>query len=251
MIEARSIFSRSLFFGSIFCAALLAQPCVSIAQDVAPNAADDAGTHGPPAPPAPTAPPVPPASPAADEGGSAIGEGDASGAGDVAAPEPAKKPKASPAAKPKAKPKSKTTAKKAPPPFKGTVLSPITRIGAEVEVSDKVLEDCRVRTMLPQAIAERTSKVKLTDGIGTQKLELRIVDVHAPRGGFFSGPKWITVEGKLYAGKTLKGSFIAKETSMAGTTGCGMLAKVMNVLAADIVAWLDRPSRNSILGDAR
>ena len=73
----------------------------------------------------------------------------------------------------------------------------------------------------------------------------------APSGGWFSGPKWITVEGKLLHGKTVKGSFIAKETSMASATACGMLSKVITVLAADIAYWMQNPTKNATLGSAR
>lgn len=155
--------------------------------------------------------------------------------GPGAIPAPAKKPAAKAAAAPK-----------------GISLSPITPVAAAVHVADKVLEQCRLQTLLPQAIAERSSEVVLTEAPGgAMRLELKIVDVHAPSGGFFSGPKWITVDGRLLQGKTVKGTFTAKETSMASATACGMLSKVVTVLAGDIAAWLQNPSQNSKLGRAR
>lgn len=136
-------------------------------------------------------------------------------------------------------------------PAKGIHLTRSTPVSKTVNVHDKVLSQCAIQTMLPQMIADRAPGVTLVDKAGGNRLELKIVDIHAPNGGWFSGPKWITVEGRLLAGGTLKGNFIAKETSMASATACGMLQKVMSVLAGDIAVWLDHPARNSRLGSAR
>jgi hypothetical protein len=130
-------------------------------------------------------------------------------------------------------------------------LAPVTPVAAAAHVHQKVLDECRIQSLLPQSIAERSSDVELTDRPGSTKLELTIVDVHAPSGGWFSGPKWITVEGRLMQGKTVKGSFLAKETSMASASACGMLSKVILVLAGDIATWLQNPAKDSRLGSAR
>ena len=127
-------------------------------------------------------------------------------------------------------------------------LARTTPLSAAVRAHDKVLEGCKLQTMLPQLIAERSSDVVLDDRAGGTRLELIITDVHAPSGGVFSGPKWITVEGKLVSGKTVKGDFLVKETSMASATACGMLTKVMTVIADDIAAWLRSPSKGARLG---
>jgi hypothetical protein len=134
---------------------------------------------------------------------------------------------------------------------KGIHLSPVTPVAPSVHVHDKVLQECRLQSLLPQSIAERNSDIVLTEAGGSQRLDLKIIDIHAPSGGWFSGPKWITVEGKLTSGKTVKGSFIAKETSMASATACGMLSKVITVLAGDIAYWLQNPTKNAMLGSAR
>lgn len=165
----------------------------------------------------------------------------------VVAPAPAPAAPAAPAPK-KAEPaktKTKSTA------AKGIYLSPVTPVADSVHVHDKVLEECHLQTLLPKSIAERNSEIVLSDGKGASKLDLKIVDIHAPSGGWFSGPKWITVEGKLYEGKSVKGSFIAKETSMASATACGMLSKVITVLGGDIAYWLQNPTKNATLGSAR
>ena len=145
--------------------------------------------------------------------------------------------------------KKKSTGK-APVPT-GIHLSPTTPVAPSVNVHDKVLDQCNLQTLLPQQIASRNPDIVLSDAPGAMKLELKIVDVHAPSGGVFSGPKWITVDGKLLQGKTVKGSFIAKETSMASMSACGMLSKVVTVLASDIAAWLAHPTKGATLGSAR
>jgi hypothetical protein len=133
----------------------------------------------------------------------------------------------------------------------GIRLSPVTPV-ASASVNEKALEACNLQTLLPQSIAQRNPDVELSDAPGgAMKLDMKIVDVHAPGGGVFSGPKWITVEGRLLQGKTVKGSFLAKETSMGSATACGMLGKVVSVLAADIAEWLQHPEKGSMLGRAR
>lgn len=171
---------------------------------------------------------------------------------DAAVEAPAAPPKpsgpAGPAGPAAAKPTPKT---KAPAAAKGYQLARSAPVSGSVNVHDKVLTECRIQTALPEMIAERAPSVTLVDKAGGSRLELKIVDIHAPSGGFFSGPKWITVEGRLFSGGTLKGNFLAKETSMASASACGMLHKVMTVLASDIATWLDNPEKNSRLGSAR
>lgn len=163
-------------------------------------------------------------------------------AGGAAAEEAAKPGRIGPGAPPAAAPAAAA---------KRIHLAPTTPIASAVNVHQKTLDECRIQTLLPQSIAERSSDVELSDKPGAMKLELTIVDVHAPSGGWFSGPKWITVEGRLLQGKTVKGNFVAKETSMASASACGMLNKVILVLAGDIATWLQAPAKDSRLGSAR
>lgn len=149
------------------------------------------------------------------------------------------------------KPAPKPAAKAATPVAKGIQLNRRATLASGVNVHDKVLEKCEIETTLPQLIAERNSEVTIVEKAGGTHLELRIVDIHAPSGGVFSGPKWITVEGKLLSGKTVKGTFTAKETSMGSAGTCGMLHKVMVTMSGDIAAWLINPSKDAKLGRAR
>lgn len=182
----------------------------------------------------------------AEEGTAPASEGAAPPAASAEAPAP---PKPSGPAGPAA---AKPAAKKSAAANKGIQLARSTPVASSVNVHDKVLSECDVQTMLPQMIAERAPAVTLVDKAGGgNRLELKLVDIHAPNGGVFSGPKWITVEGRLYQGGAQKGDFTAKETSMGSATACGMLRKVMLALAGDIVVWLEHPTKNATLGSAR
>ena len=75
--------------------------------------------------------------------------------------------------------------------------------------------------------------------------------MHALGGGPFSGPKWMTVEGKLYDKGKLIGSFRAKRLSTAVKSTCGTLARISQAIGQDIAAWLQAPSMDAELGDAR
>lgn len=169
--------------------------------------------------------------------------GDAPAVGKIGPGAPPATPPAAPKAAKPAKGAAKTVAK-------GIAISPTTPVASGVNVHEKVLEECAIQSHLPRAIAQRNSDVVLTDGGGAMRLELKIVDVHAPSGGVFSGPKWVTVEGRLFQGKTLKGNFVAKESSMAGAKACTMLNKVIEVMAGDIATWLHAPAKDSRLGGA-
>ncbi|MFN2375389.1 MAG: hypothetical protein ABR538_02555 [Candidatus Binatia bacterium] len=182
-------------------------------------------------------------------------------ASDSSATKPAMTQKAGPSgtaadAKPagpggEAKPAPPAKAKTKAAPAKGIHVAPVTPVAPSVRVNAKVLDQCRLQTLLPETLAQQNSEVVLSSGAGAMKLELTIIDIHAPSGGVFSGPKWMTVEGRLLQGKTVKGTFVAKETSMASASVCGMLQKVTVVLAADIAAWLQNPQKGSKLGSAR
>jgi len=115
----------------------------------------------------------------------------------------------------------------------------------------KAVTECRLQFLLPSAVAERSRDLVLADRPTGNVLALKITDVDAPAGGFLSGSKGITVEGRLSEGARVTGTFTAKETSMGAVDSCGMLEKAVAELARDIEVWLEHPSMNSKLGDAR
>lgn len=154
---------------------------------------------------------------------------------------------AGPAGPPARKPVAKTPSSKTVP-TKGIQLSRTAPLEPGINVHPEVLRECRIQTKLPQWIADRAPSVTLVDKAGgPNRLELKILDIHAPNGGMFSGPKWLVVEGRLFSGGVQKGNFTEKLSSMASTTACGMLDKVMRAMAVDIAGWIAHPTKNATL----
>jgi hypothetical protein len=119
--------------------------------------------------------------------------------------------------------------------------------------SGPVQSECQLQTLVPQGVQQASSEVTLVDAPakGGRWLELTISEVHAPGGGPFSGPKWMTVTGTLHdRGKTI-GSFRAKRVTTGVRSTCGSLQKIAQVIGQDIAGWLAAPSMNAEIGDAR
>jgi hypothetical protein len=119
----------------------------------------------------------------------------------------------------------------------------------------KVQQECQVQTQVPAAIQQFGSDVQLVDqpSQGARSLELSITEMHAPGGGPFSGPKWMAVSGKLYDRGKVIGSFRAKRLSTGGMVRgtCATLGRCAQAIGQDIAAWLNAPTMDAELGDAR
>lgn len=121
-----------------------------------------------------------------------------------------------------------------------------------------VIDECELQTRLPAFLAESSSRIEIVDGrTGTRGrvLDLKITKVRAPGGGVFSGRKWLTVAGTLRENGREIGSFTAARHSVGGATGaftgnCGILGRAAQVIAQDIAAWLEAPTKGARLGDA-
>lgn len=113
-------------------------------------------------------------------------------------------------------------------------------------VRAQVRTQCELQTLIPAAIADRSSDVELVDGKG--QLSLEISEVHAPGGWIFSGPKWVEVKGSL-DGKSFRAKRFSTSPFAGGT--CGILARIARALGEDIAAWLGDPYNNAGLGDAQ
>jgi hypothetical protein len=113
-----------------------------------------------------------------------------------------------------------------------------------------IREQCNLQTIIPEAIASNASNAELVDGNGN--LSLAISAVHAPGGWVFSGPKWLEVTGKLTRGGETY-SFRAKRFSAFDPFGgvCSILNKCGRAIGADIASWLQNPTANAELGDAK
>ena len=137
-----------------------------------------------------------------------------------------------------------------------TVLTATTAPFAKgARVPPKVKAECGLSEAIPKAVADHSADVKLVASAPRSEgrtLELVIGDIHAPGGGAFSGPKWMEVKGTLRDRGKAIGSFRAKRYStfpFAGT--CGILARIAKALGADIAGFLENPSKDATLGDAR
>jgi hypothetical protein len=132
---------------------------------------------------------------------------------------------------------------------------------ANAPVPPAVRDQCALQTKVPEFIQQAAgSSVELVDGALDKKksrvLELEISEVHAPGGGAFSGPKWMSVKGELYDKGKQIGSFRAKRYSTGGAFGgfkgtCSIIGRCTKAIGDDIAGWLGAPTQNAELGDAR
>jgi hypothetical protein len=114
-------------------------------------------------------------------------------------------------------------------------------------VRSEVRDQCELQTLIPAAIANHSSDVELVDGKAS--LSLEISEVHAPGGWIFSGPKWVAVKGSL-GGKSFRAKRYSAFDPFSGGT-CGIMAKIARALGADIAGWLQNPTPDAGLGDAK
>jgi hypothetical protein len=125
------------------------------------------------------------------------------------------------------------------------------------EIRQPVRDQCQLETKVPAFIAEFGSDVVLVDRLGGGRaLELVITEVHAPGGGGFSGPKWMTVKGTLREQGRVVGSFRAKRYTTGGAFAgfkgtCSIIGRCTKAIGRDIAAWLESPGMDSKLGDAQ
>lgn len=135
------------------------------------------------------------------------------------------------------------------------------RLADEVELSpasgatDAVREECGLQRRLPELVAEANPDVELVPRRHLRRgtvLRLTVVDVHAPGGGPFSGPKSMTVAAELRERGELVATARAKRVTTAapfrGGT-CRQLDKIARAIARDLGHWLRDPTRNARLGD--
>jgi hypothetical protein len=128
-------------------------------------------------------------------------------------------------------------------------------------VPDAVRSQCELQTKVPEFVAQSAgSSVELVDGVPSRKLgrvlEMEISEVHAPGGGAFSGPKWMSVNGTLYDRGKQIGSFRAKRFSTGGAFGtfkgsCAIIGRCARAIGQDVAGWLAAPTQNAELGDAK
>jgi len=143
---------------------------------------------------------------------------------------------------------------------KGKLLTVPSRIPIQegTSVSQKVLDECGIENFLAKRIAKEAKgpyrKVQMEDAVSSMTpghaLEVRIVQVHAPGGGKWSGVKILGAEGTLYVDSQVTGTFRAKRMTRHGRHTCRMLEKNAEEIAEDISRWLKKPVMDARLGDA-
>jgi hypothetical protein len=124
--------------------------------------------------------------------------------------------------------------------------------------SQKIQDECELQNKVPRFLDAYSERVELVDGsLGRSGriLELKITEVHAPGGGAFSGPKWMTVEGVLRDNGREVGSFTASRYSGGGVFGaykgtCAIVGRCAKSIGKDIASWLENPQKDSKLGNA-
>jgi len=142
----------------------------------------------------------------------------------------------------------------APAVHAATQLAKSVPIAASAGASGAVQQECQLQTRVPEAIAQAAADVQLVDAPSKSArwLELEITEVHGPGGGPFSGPKWMAVSGKLHERGKVIGTFRAKRVSGGFAQGtCAALGRCATAIGRDITAWLQAPTMNAELGDAR
>jgi hypothetical protein len=121
----------------------------------------------------------------------------------------------------------------------------------------KIQEECEIQHKVSHFLDAYSDRVELVDGsLGEsgRTLELKITEVHAPGGGSFSGPKWMTVEGVLRENGREVGNFKATRYSGGGVFGaykgtCAIVGRCAKSIGKDIANWLENPQKDSALGN--
>jgi hypothetical protein len=118
---------------------------------------------------------------------------------------------------------------------------------------DKVKEQCKIQTDVPRYIEDYSDIVQLVAGpLGKsgRVLELTIVDARAAGFGFYSGGKWVSVDGVLTEDGREIGSFQAKRFTIGyfNMTSCGAARRCSKAVGKDIAKWLENPEMHSRLG---
>lgn len=129
-----------------------------------------------------------------------------------------------------------------------------------------VKQECIIDRQLPEFIesyasrydiaVERDNRKAMGKSARGKVLELEFSQVYGMGGGAWSGAKSVTVTGTLKEnGKTL-GNFIGTRVSGGGAFGgykgtCSILGRCVKTLGDDIARWLQAPTMNARLGDAR
>lgn len=123
-------------------------------------------------------------------------------------------------------------------------------------VPEAVQKECTAfGTVVPELLAKGNKEVSVVPDLGDKAqgrvLELKVTEVRAHGGGVYSGPKKMTIEGKLSKGGEPVGSFTARRGSMKRSRTCKLLVAVEKGLSKDILKWLKEPTMDAKIGKAK
>jgi hypothetical protein len=127
--------------------------------------------------------------------------------------------------------------------------------GVNAKVRDECVPDARVTELLKEQLKAAGYDVTVAKQAGGGKsLQLTILNVTGVGGGAWSGPKSMTVSGKLYQDGKVVGSFNGRRTSGGGFFGaykgtCSIIGRCAKALAKDITVWLENPTMDARLGE--
>ncbi len=174
--------------------------------------------------------------------------------------EPAEAETTSPAAQQTAQQTTDVTPKSSVKNGKTLVILPVA-FKSGIRMHDAIRNEC----MLPEKLSGFIRDNALShyenivvDGSGKPRgadvLAIEITDLRGPKGGGWSGPKYVTVQGSLKRNGRVIGDFQGKRTSMGGAFGvfkrtCDILGRCTKTLGADISTWLQNPGKNSTIGE--
>ena len=126
-------------------------------------------------------------------------------------------------------------------------------------VNGNVKDKCQLDTKLASFIKTNETSVVLTDEPLSEKssgkiLLLEITNVQATGGGAWSGPKSVSVAGKLFDNGIQVGDFTGSRYTTGGAFGgfkgtCALVGRCVKSLGKDIGQWLKNPAPGSSLGN--
>lgn len=124
----------------------------------------------------------------------------------------------------------------------------------------------RVKCRLPEKLSifvqkysKKAADINVIDGslkgVKGKVLDIKIINVHGPGGGAYTGAKYVAIEGKLIENGKVKSSFIGARYSGGGFYGgfkgtCSILGRCVKALGKDVGKWLRDPKDGARLGDA-
>lgn len=131
----------------------------------------------------------------------------------------------------------------------------------DAAVPAAVKAECDLETKIPNYVfAQAKGDIEgltFVDKPGAGRtLSMTIKSVAGSGGGAWSGPKQVTIEGRLTENNKVVGTFVGTRFSGGGAFGaykgtCKILDRCAKALGKDVAGWLMEPTMNARLGDAR